>query len=441
MLAAKNATASGPVDRTDHFLAHPIRERPVHNHDPPIERAMLSAPSIDRPRTPAATAPPCRLCGARLHRTLLDLGLLPLANRTHAPGATDDTAYRLHARMCDTCTLVQVDNVAPPEMVAAPFSSAPAADSTRAGRYAETMRKRLRLTPDSLVIGVGLNAGTLLPPFQAAAIPVLAIEPTLTFNTETAMEVAVRHGRADLVVANDVLQHAPDLFDFAASLASILRPNGILALQVPYLLSLVQKLRFDAFRHDAYTYLSLRVLEHVLRSVGLRVFDADSMPDHGGSVRVHACHAVAPYVVRPNLKTMRLAEHFAELDQRDLYTGFAERVAVASQDVRDFLRTRRAAGRRVAAYGATTRGSTLLNCCGITTDEIAYVADPDPAKCGRSIPGCRIPIVTPEILMADKPDDILILACPNTATIAMDLTPLRQLGTPLWTAVPRIVRV
>ena len=409
-----------------------------------IERAKLSTPTppaIARPWTPAATEPSCRLCGARLHRTLIDLGPLPLANRTLAAGATDATPYRLHARMCDTCTLVQVDDVAPAAAVAAPVSAArSAASRTRASRYAETMRKRLRLTGDSLVIEVGSSDSALSRHFQTAAIPVLEIEPAPAFNTETAMQVAVRLGRADFVVANDVLQHAPDLFDFAAGLASLLRPNGVLGLQVPHLLSLVQKLQFDAFRHDAYTYMSLRVLEHVLRAVGLRVFDAEAVPDHGGSIRVHACHAVGPYVARPGLKAMRLTERFAELDRRDFYTGFGERAALAQKDVRDFLRTRRAAGRRVAAYGAGTRGTTLLNGCGITADDIACVADPDPARQGRLMPGCRVPIVTPEALRADPPDDIVILPWPNVAEIAMELTPLRHRGTQLWTAVPGIAR-
>jgi SAM-dependent methyltransferase len=395
------------------------------------------------PRAPAATEPSCRLCGARLHRTLIDLGPLPLANRTLAPGETDDPPYRLHARMCDTCTLVQVDDVAAPEAIGAPFLSArSAAYQIRTGRYAETMRKRLRLNAGSLVIEVGPNDGTRLPHFQAAGIKVLGIAtaPTAVFNTETAMEFAVRHGRADLVVANDMLQHAPDMFDFAAGLASVLRPNGVLGLQVPYLLSLVQKLQFDAFRHDTYTYLSLRVLEHLLRSVGLRVFDAEAVPDHGGSIRVHACRADGPHVARPGLKAMRLAEHFAELDRRDFFTGFSERVAVAQHDLRDFLRTRRTAGRRVAAYGAAARGITLLNSSGITEQEIACVGDSDPAKDGRLLPGCRIPIVKLEALMADPPDDILILPWPRAAEIAVELSPLRQIGTQLWTAIPRIAR-
>lgn len=402
----------------------------------------------------------CRLCGARLHRTLIDLGHIPLANRTLAANANDARPYRLQARICDSCTLVQIEDVAPPEAIAAPMpylSSRSASCLAQARRYAETMIKRLRLGANSLVIEVGSNDGYLLRQFQAAAIPVLGIDSAPTaaavaieigipteiasFNTGIAMEIAVRHGRADLVVANNVLPHVPDLFDFVAGLSSILRPNGMVSLQVPHLLSLVQNLHFDAFRHDAYSYLSLRVLEHVLRSVGLRVFDAERLPEHGGSLRVYACHGVGPHPARPGLKALRQAERCAELDRRDIYSGFSERVAMARNEILGFLRNRRAGGRRVAAYGAATRGGTLLNSCGITTDEIACVADPDPIKHGRLLPGSRIPIVPLENLLADPPDDLVILPWPNATEIARELTSLRQRGTQLWTPVPQIARI
>jgi hypothetical protein len=418
----------------------------------------METASASRQRwTAPLTEPSCRLCGARTLRTLLDLGRIHLAHRTTAPDAPDDQPYRLHARICDNCYLVQVSDVAAPETIAAAapylgFDTAAGLNQTR--RHAEAMRKRLHLGADSLVIKIGSNNGVLLQHFQAAGVPVLSIVPRSNesirsdiptqitlFNTGSAMDIAVEHGCADLVVANNVLPYAPDLFDFAAGLASILRPNGILTLEVPHLLSLVQKMQFDAFRHDSYSYFSLRVLEHVMRSVGLRVFDAERLPDHGGSLRAHACHVVAPHATRPGLKAVRLAEGVGELERRDFYSGFSDRVTAALDEIREFLETRRTAGRRVAAYGAAPRGSTLLNCCGITTEQITYVADPDPAKHGRLLPGSRIPIVPVETLMAGPPDDVVILPWPNAAEIALRLMPLRQQGTQLWTAVPRIMRV
>jgi 2-polyprenyl-3-methyl-5-hydroxy-6-metoxy-1,4-benzoquinol methylase len=306
------------------------------------------------------TDPGCRLCGAKLHRSLLDLGDQPLANRTIAAGAPDAPTYPLHVRICDNCKLVQIADVAPPETVATPnayLSSSSAARVQQAGRYAATMRKTLGLGPQSLVIEIGSNDGYLLRHFHLAGIPVLGIDPARNaaaaaerrgipteiskFNTGTAMEVAVRQGRADLLVANNVVSHAPDLFDFVAGCACLLRPNGVMTLQVPHLLSVLQKVQFDAFRHNTYVYLSLQVLERVLRSVGLRIFDAVREPDHGGSLRIHACHVIRPNPARPGLKSVRAAEVFAEQDKRDLYAGFSDRVAAACEDISGFLRNKR----------------------------------------------------------------------------------------------------
>jgi SAM-dependent methyltransferase len=384
---------------------------------------------------------------------------MPLATQTIAAGAPDPPAYPLHIRICDDCNLAQVSGV-PPEPATTPpafLSSSSAACVQQAARFAEAMRKRLRLNGDSLVIEVGSNDGYLLRHLQRAGIPVLGLDPdhraaaaamdqgiateTTCFTTSTAMEVALRHGRADLVVAANVLARAPDLFDFAAGFASILRPNGIVSLQVPHLLSLVQRLQFDAFRHDSRGYLSLRVLERMLRSVGLRVFDAMRVPDHGGSLQVLACHAVGPHPARPGLKSVRLAEACAELDRRDFYSGFSNRVAEARADVRAFLEARRDGGRRVAAYGAAARGITMLNACAITPDLIACVADPDPAKHGRTLPGSRIPIVALHTLIDDPPHDVLVLPWTNATEVAAPLQPLRHKGTQLWTAIPRLARV
>jgi 2-polyprenyl-3-methyl-5-hydroxy-6-metoxy-1,4-benzoquinol methylase len=406
------------------------------------------------------TAPGCRLCGTKLHRSLLNLGNMPLANRTAAPGFPDPPTYPLHARICDNCKLVQISDVAPPEAIAAPrayLSSTSAVRVQQAGRDAAMMRNSLGLTGKSLVIEIGSNDGYLLRHFHLAGIPVLGIDPARNaasaaarqgiatevrlFNTGTAMEIAVRHGRADLLVANNVVPYAPDLFDFAAGCTCLLRPNGVMSLQVPHLLSLVQKMQFDAFRHDSYVYLSLQVLERLLRSVGLRVFDAERRPDHGGSLRIQACHVISPKPARPGLKAVRMAEAFAEQERRDLYAGFSDRVAAACEDIRGFLQNKRGAGRRVAAFGAAARGSTLLNACGITTDLISCVADLDPAKHGRSLPGSRIPIVSLEALARDPPTDILVLPWTNAAEVVAPLQPLRQQGIQLWTPVPRMARV
>ena len=416
---------------------------------PGLGAAVRTATAV----TPAVLAEAsCRLCGDRLHRTLIDLGSLPLAGHAVAVGSADDFRYRLHARVCDTCSLVQVDDVPGADPIAGRDSGL-SEDSGIAGpdarRWFEGLRKRLRPDAGSLVIEVGCNDSGLLRQFQASGIRVLGIGTpggapeagvpieTGPFNAETAMQVAVRHGCADLVIATEVLPRARDLFDLAAGLACILRPNGVLTLQVPHLLAVLQNAQFDAFRHDTYTYLSLQVLEHVLRSVGLRVFDAERVADHGGSIRVQACHLVGPHAVRPGVKAVRLAERSGE----DRYAGFGDRVAAARAEIGGFLRTRSSAGRRVVGYGAAARGAMLLNGCGITGREIAMIADDDPSRFARLMPGSRIPIVALEGVLADPPDDVVILPWPNVAQVLPKLMPLRQLGTQLWTLLPRIARV
>jgi 2-polyprenyl-3-methyl-5-hydroxy-6-metoxy-1,4-benzoquinol methylase len=421
--------------------------------------SSLTAPPLFGDSRPGAHDPACRLCGARLTQSLLDFGNQPLANRT-LTAEDPDRCYPLRAMLCASCMLVQIPDVAAREVLAppTPFLTSRSADAVeQARRFADAMCQRLALDGDSLVIEIGSNDGYMLRHFQAAGVPVLGIEPAAQaaaaaneagvpteagyFCAETAMEIAVRHGRADLVVANNVLQHVPDLFDFAAGFAGILRPNGIMVLTVPHLLSLVQRVQFDAFRHDAYAYLSLQVMERIVRSVGLRLFDAERLVEHGGSLRVYICHAVSIHGARPGLRAVRQAEAHAQLADRDTYTLFARRVAAARDEIAGFLRLRAEAGRRIVAYGAAARGAMLLNCCGIGATEITYVADADPAKHGRELPGSRIPVRSPQALFDDPPDDLLILPWTRSAEITATLQPLRQRGTQLWAALPRLGRV
>jgi hypothetical protein len=362
--------------------------------------------------------------------------------------------------MCDDCTLVQVSDVAPPAVLVAPLPPAgrdTPACAEQAKRFAVAMRDRFALTADSRVIEIGATRGIFLRHLHAIGIPALGVpsasiaqttpdgdgvpSEVTVFGASTAMEIAVGYGRAALVMAVDVLPKMPDMFDFMAGITCILRPNGVLVLQFPHLLALIQRLQFDAFRHDTYAYLSLAALERVLHSVGLRVFDVERVADQGGSLRVYACHAAAAVSTRLSVRAARQAEAFAAIDKRDFYTGFAARAAAAQAEIRDFLHIRTAAGRRIAAYGATARGTTLLNSCGVTPARIEMVADPDPAKAGHTIPGCRIPIVPVETLLDTRPDDVIILPWPHAAEIAASLVALRQKGTQFWIAVPRMTRV
>ena len=256
------------------------------------------------------------------------------------------------------------------------------------------------------------------------------------FGADTAEALAARYGRADLIAANNVLAHVPDLPGFVAGFAAMLRPEGVATFEFPHLLRLLQLVQFDTIYHEHFSYLSLLVVERVLRGAGLRAFDVEFLPTHGGSLRVFACHAGASHAPRKGLQAAREAEAAAGLDRPETYDGFAPKVTRACRDFRDFVAARRVHGCRLAAYGAAAKGNTLLNACGITARDLICVADRNPAKQGKRMPGSRIPVVSPEALAAERPDDVLVLPWNIADEIAAELAPLRAAGTRLWVALP-----
>ncbi len=400
----------------------------------------------------------CRLCGAALQRSLIDLGSTPLANcyvtgEEAARGA--DRPYPLQVLVCDRCLLVQVGESVPPEAIFAAdyayFSSFSASWVAHALRYAAMMTARFDLDETSLVAEVASNDGYLLKHFRAMHIPVLGIEPAggvaaaarrigvrteqMFFGADTAAGLASRYGRADLIAANNVLAHVPDLPGFVAGFAAMLRPEGVATFEFPHLLSLLEQVQFDTIYHEHFSYLSLLVVEHVLRDAGLRVFDVECLPTHGGSLRVFACHANANRAPRPGLDAVRAQEAAAGLHRPKTYDSFAPKVARIQNGFRDFVATEHARGRRLAAYGAAAKGNTLLNSCGITAGDVICVADRNPGKQGRLLPGSHIPVVPPEALAAARPDDVVILPWNLADEVAAELAPLRSAGTRLWVAV------
>jgi hypothetical protein len=401
----------------------------------------------------------CRLCGAALQRSLVDLGSTPLANcfvtrEQAAYGA--DRPYPLRVLVCDRCLLVQVGESVPPEAIFAAdyayFSSFTASWVAHAQRYAAEMTARFQLGAGSLVAEVASNDGYLLRHFQAMDIPVLGIEPAagvaaaarrigvrteqMFFGADTAAGLAARYGRADLIAANNVLAHVPDLPGFVAGFAAMLRAEGVATFEFPHLLQLLQLVQFDTIYHEHFSYLSLLVVEHVLRDAGLRVFDVECLPTHGGSLRVFACHAEARHAPRPGLDAVRAQEAAAGLHRPETYDSFAPKVARIQHGFRTFVAAQRARGRRLAAYGAAAKGNTFLNSCGITASDMICVADRNPAKQGKLLPGSHIPVVSPEALAAARPDDVVILPWNLAEEVAAELAPLRSAGTRLWVAVP-----
>jgi SAM-dependent methyltransferase len=408
----------------------------------------------------AALLPHCRFCGDVLARSLVDLGATPLANAllTPAQAAADaDRAWPLHVRVCDRCLLVQVDTVVPPAEIFSDypyFSSVASSWVAHAARFCDEACARFGLDARSRVVEIASNDGYLLQHFLARGVPVLGVEPAANvaaaarargipteigfFGEAFAAGLAARGVRADLVCANNVFAHVPDIAGFARGIARVLAANGVVSLEFPHLLRLIEGVQFDTIYHEHYAYLSLLAVERVLARAGLRVFDVAPLATHGGSLRVFACHAGADFAAEPALAALRAAEAAAGLDRPERYAGFAPLVAGVQRGLRAFLAGAHAAGRRVAAYGAAAKGCTLLNTSGVTAADIVYVADRNPAKQGRLLPGCRLPVVAPEALWQAPPDDLLILPWNLADEITQELAPLRAAGTLFWVAVPEL---
>jgi SAM-dependent methyltransferase len=376
--------------------------------------------------------PLCRFCRTPLRRIFLDLGDQPLANSYLTPAqlaAGGEPAYRLRTRVCDACFLVQADHDVPAEAIFddayAYFSSFSPGWVEHARRYAEAMTERFGLGPESLVVEVASNDGYLLQHFVAKDIPVLGIEPTANtaeaarargvrtdvafFNAETGQALAARGDRADLMAANNVLAHVPDLNAFVGGFRHVLKDEGVLTFEFPHLLNLIEKVQFDTIYHEHYSYLSLLAVEQVLAAHGLRVFDVERLPTHGGSLRLFCCHAGAGFEETEALRALRAAEAAAGLDRSETYDGFATRCEAVRDSFRAFLAAARDDGRVIAAYGAAAKGNTFLNYCGATAADIVCAYDANPAKQGRYLPGSHVPVFAPAKIAETRPDYLLIL--------------------------------
>ncbi|WP_395671817.1 methyltransferase domain-containing protein [Phenylobacterium sp.] len=406
------------------------------------------------------TPPPCRFCGAPLEHTVLDLGRQPLANSNltcEQLEAGGEQAWPLHARVCGDCFLVQVDDAVPPEAIFdadyAYFSSYSPSWVAHAKRYAEAMATRLDLGPESLVVEVASNDGYLLQHFLAMDIPVLGVEPTANtaeaarargvrtevafFNADTAPDLAARYGRADLMAANNVLAHVPRIGEFVAGFRHMLKDDGVLTFEFPHLLNLIEQVQFDTIYHEHYSYLSLVAVERVLIAHGLRPFDVELLPTHGGSLRLFVCHAGSGHEETEALHALRAREHAARLDRLEGYDGYTPRVEAVRDSFRAFLAQARSEGKRIAAYGAAAKGNTFLNYCGATADDIVAAFDANPAKQGRYLPGSHVPILSPEKVAEVRPDYVLILPWNLKDEIMGQLAYVRDWGGRFVTASPR----
>jgi len=372
----------------------------------------------------------CRLCDAPLTRTFVDLGMSPLCE-SYVPEDRLDEAeifYPLHVRVCDACLLVQLPAYVPGEDIFsdyAYFSSYSDSWVAHAKRYAEAMIAQLDLTPGSLVTEVASNDGYLLQHFQAAGIPVLGVEPAANvaeaarargiptevrfLGADTGLQIAEQHGRADLVAANNVFAHVPDIRGFAAGLRALVKDTGTVTLEFPHLLRLIEGRQYDTIYHEHFSYLSLLTSSRVLATAGLRVVDVAELGTHGGSLRVYARPEESAGEPGERVKAVLAAEESAGLHGVSGHDGFAPAVMKIKSDLLGFLLTAAGEGRSVAGYGAPGKGNTLLNHCGIRADLLSYTVDRSPVKQGKFLPGTHIPIYAPERLAETRPDYILVL--------------------------------
>lgn len=406
------------------------------------------------------TTPPCRACGAPLRHSVADLGLSPLAN-AYVPAAQahrGEMFHPLHAHVCAACFLVQLEAFETPEAIFsdyAYFSGFSASWLRHAEAYVAAMQARFGLGRDSRVVEVASNDGYLLQHVVARGMPALGIEPAANvaaaaaargiptevafFGEATARRLAAEGRAADLMVANNVLAHVPDILDFVAGFRVMLKPQGVATFEFPHLLRMIEQRQFDTIYHEHLSYLSLGVVSRILARNGLRVFDVEEWPTHGGSLRVFACHEDAGHAAGAAMGRVIAAERAGGLYALSGYAAFAEAVVAIKCASLAFLVGRRAAGETVCAYGAAAKGNTFLNYCGVGPELVRAVADRSPHKQGTLLPGSRIPVVSPEALAAMRPDYVLILPWNLRDEIMGEMAAIRDWGGRFVTAIPDLV--
>lgn len=402
----------------------------------------------------------CRHCQSELHDTFIDLGFSPPSN---AYLKTEDlrrpeTCYPLKVMVCRQCWLVQTEDYTHYDQLFdteyAYFSSTSTTWLQHASRYVDMIAARLKLGEKSLVVELAANDGYLLQYVKQKGIPCLGIEPTKStadaarakgipvveefFGVALGQRLRGSHGTADLIAANNVLAHVPDINDFVGGMAALLAPEGTVTVECPHLLNLIAQSQFDTIYHEHFSYLSLVAVERVMRSQGLRVYDVEELPTHGGSLRIYACHAGAGIVASPSVEAMLARERAFGLERMEAYTGFQSKAEEIKMQLLEFLLEQKRAGKKVLAYGAAAKGNTLLNYSGVHPDLLAMVADAAPSKQGKYMPGSHVPIVSPQRLLQEKPDVVLILPWNIKDEVAEQLAEIRNWGGRFAIAVPQL---
>lgn len=402
----------------------------------------------------------CRHCAAPLRQTFLDLGFAPPSN---AYQSADDLRrpekyYPLRVRVCDQCWLVQTEDYAQADELFGPdyayFSSTSSSWLAHARDYSAQMRALLGLGPHSHVVEVASNDGYLLRNFVGWGVPCLGIEPTAStaaaaeasgvpvlrefFGEAMGRRLAAEGRSADLIAGNNVYAHVPDINDFTRGLAALLKPEGVVTLEFPHLMRLLEHTQFDTVYHEHFSYLSLGTVVRIFAAAGIRVWDVQELPTHGGSLRVLGCLGGAARATTGRVAALLAHEEAAGLTRLATYSGFQARANKVKDDLLAWLIEQKRAGRRVAAYGAAAKGNTLLNYAGVKPDLLPYVCDAAPGKQGKYLPGSHIPILAPEALRIDAPDVVLVLPWNLAAEVLEQLADLAARGVRFAAAVPEL---
>lgn len=395
------------------------------------------------------TVTTCRFCGAAVDAVFADLGMSPLANSYLPPERSNsmEPFYPLRALVCGSCFLVQLEEFETPEHIFsdyAYFSSYSSSWLEHCERYCEQMIDRLRLDGSSHVVEIASNDGYLLQYFHERHVPVLGIEPAANvakvalqkgiptlvefFGRQTATSLAAESS-ADLLLGNNVLAHVPDLNDFVAGMRILLKQGGAITMEFPHLMRLMDDNQWDTIYHEHFSYFSFLTVSRVFEAHGLRLFDVEELPTHGGSLRIYGCHADdSDKPESEAAKELRERERAAGYEQIDTYLEYGRRV---EQDKREILRSLIAMkdeGLRIVGYGAPAKGNTLLNYCGIGRDMIDYTCDLNPHKQGCFLPGSHIPIRAPQAIRDDRPDVVFILPWNLKDEIMEQLSDIREWG-------------
>jgi len=405
------------------------------------------------------SAPKCRLCGSDLTQTFVDLGMSPPCESYLGADQLDrgETFYPLHVRICSSCLLVQLPAYLAGEDIFshyAYFSSYSDSWVAHAKRYVDAAVDRLGLDEDSFVVEVASNDGYLLQHVRDLGIRRLGIEPAANIaevarakgidtvceflGEATGTEVAAAHGKADLVAANNVFAHVPDIVDFSKGLRALLKDDGTLTIEIPHLLRLIEDRLYDTIYHEHYSYLSLITTQRVLREAGLTVVDVEELSTHGGSLRTWSMPTESATAPSERVAKVLRDEQAAGLDTVEGHAGFSAVVSAARDDLVEFLIAARRDGRTVAGYGAPGKGNTLLNHAGIRQDLLGYTVDRSTFKQGMFLPGTHIPIHAPEKLAETRPDYILILPWNLREEISAQLEYTREWGAKLVVPLPRL---